>query len=119
VATAISGENTNMVDFSRESWQSRLSVEPSKLADFCRRWRIAELALFGSILRDDFGGESDIDVLVTFSQGEEWSLMDWVQMRDELRQMLGRRVDLVEKQAIRNPFRRKTILDSHRVIYAS
>jgi hypothetical protein len=97
----------------------RLCVNAQQISDFCRRWQIAELSLFGSILRPDFADQSDIDVMVTFHPGAAWSLMDWVQMRDELQSMFSRRVDLVEKRAIRNPFRRHSILNSSQVIYAA
>jgi len=86
---------------------------------FCRKWRIAELALFGSVLRSDFRPDSDIDVLVTFETGEQWDLWDIVAMKEELVQTLGRPVDLVEKSALRNPLRRREILSHSEVIYAA
>ena len=96
-----------------------LDIPDDKLADFCRRWKIIELALFGSVLRDDFNDDSDIDVLVTFADDARWSLLDFVSARQELQDLLGRKVDLVEKPAIRNPFRRYEILRTHEVIYAA
>ncbi len=96
-----------------------LDIPDDNLADFCRRWKITELALFGSVLRDDFNNESDIDVLVTFADDARWSLLDFVSVRQELQDLLGRRVDLVEKPAIRNPFRRYEILRTYEVIYAA
>ena len=86
---------------------------------FCRKWRVQELALFGSVLREDFSPESDVDVLVTFDQEAPWSLWDIIAMRGELEQILGRKVDLVEKDAIRNPFRRREILRTHQVVHAA
>ena len=86
---------------------------------FCRKWRIAELALFGSVLRSDFRSDSDIDVLVTFQPDEQWDLWDFVAMKDELTQILDRPVDLVEKRALRNPLRRREILAHNEVIYAA
>jgi predicted nucleotidyltransferase len=80
---------------------------------------VTELALFGSALRDDFGPESDVDLLVTFDPGAPWSLFDLVEMREELAEVFGREVDLVEKKALRNPFRRRAILDSSRTLYAA
>lgn len=86
---------------------------------YCQRWQIAELALFGSVLREDFSPESDIDVLVTFEPEARWSLFDLVDMRDELEALLGRSVDLVTRGGLRNPFRRHEILTSRQVVYAA
>jgi len=99
--------------------QTRVSVPTEKIAAFCRKWRIVEFALFGSVLRDDFRPDSDVDVLVTFDPGAPWSLWDLIDMRDELREMFGREVDLVEERSLTNPFRRRAILRSKQVIYAA
>ena len=96
-----------------------LFIDRDRIADFCRRWSITEFALFGSILRDDFRPDSDIDVLVTFAPDAPWTLWDLSRMRDELRSIFGREVDLVEKKALRNPYRRQAILANHQVVYAS
>lgn len=90
-----------------------------RIADFCRRWRVAEFSLFGSVLLDDFRPDSDIDVLVEFGPDAAWSTFDWVEMKDELERMFGRRVDLVSKRGLRNPFRRHAILSNREVIYAA
>jgi predicted nucleotidyltransferase len=89
------------------------------IAAFCRKWRVHELALFGSVLRSDFRAESDVDVLVTFEPGEAWDLWDIVTMKEELETMLGRPVDLVERKTLRNPIRRQEILSHSEVIYAT
>ena len=89
---------------------------------FCRRWKITELAVFGSILRDDFGPDSDIDFLVTFAPDATWSLLDHVAMEYELEDLLGREVDLVSRRAIersRNWIRREGILGTAQVYYAA
>jgi len=99
--------------------QSSLPVPAEKIDAFCRKWRIVELALFGSVLRDDFRPDSDVDVLVTFEPSAPWSLWDLIDMRDELRGMFGRQVDLVEERSLSNPFRRRAILRSKQVIYAA
>jgi uncharacterized protein len=99
--------------------QSELSFDRDRLAGFCRRWRIDELALFGSVLRSDFRSDSDVDVLVTFEPDAPWTLWDLSRMRAELKELFGREVDLVEKKALRNPFRRQAILADQRVIYAA
>jgi predicted nucleotidyltransferase len=89
------------------------------MAEFCRKWKIKELAIFGSAIGDDFKPESDIDVLVVFDDSAEWSLFDYMHAEEELKQLFGRKVDLVEKKAIRNPFRRHHILNHSEVIYAA
>lgn len=99
-----------------------LSPYRDALAAFARRWKVAELAVFGSALRDDFGPESDVDLLVTFEPDAAWSLFDHVAMQDELAELLGRPVDLIGRRAIErspNPLRRRAILDSARAIYGS
>jgi predicted nucleotidyltransferase len=98
---------------------SHVPLPLNALNTFCHKWRVQELALFGSVLREDFSPESDVDVLVTFDQKAPWSLWDLIAMREELEGMLGRKVDLVEKDAIRNPFRRREILRTHQVVYAA
>lgn len=92
------------------------------MADFCRRWKIRELSLFGSSLRDDFGPDSDIDLLYSVEPDAHWSLLDHAAMEEELEALLGRRVDLVSRKAIeRSPnwIRRNAILSSARVVYAA
>jgi len=96
-----------------------IDVPATTLVDFCRKWRVRELALFGSVVRSDFRNDSDVDVLVTFEEAAPWSVWDWTEMRDELKAVFGRDVDLVEKRALRNPYRRRAILAEHRVIYAA
>ena len=93
-------------------------LDHDALAEFCRKWQVRELSLFGSALRDDFGPESDLDFLVSFDPAAPWSLMDIVTMRDELSTITGREVDLVEKEGLRNPSRKKEILSTCEVIHA-
>lgn len=97
----------------------RIDIPEAKLGEFCRRWKIEEFSLFGSVLRDDFSPDSDIDVLVTFAPDSGWSGFDLVDMTDELETLFDRKVDLVEKSAIRNPFRRYRILTTKQVVYAA
>jgi len=99
--------------------QPHLDVPKDVIEAFCRKWRVKELSLFGSVLRGDFGPDSDVDVLVVFEDGAPWSLWDIVNMRDELVTIFGRDVGLVEKRALRNPFRKRHVLKAHEVIYAS
>jgi predicted nucleotidyltransferase len=96
-----------------------ISVPNKRLVDFCRRWRVTELSFFGSVMREDFRPDSDVDVLVTFDSDAGWSLLDIVTMQDELGSILGRKVDLLEEAALRNPYRRSTILQSKHILYAS
>jgi predicted nucleotidyltransferase len=92
-------------------------IPQDRLVDFSRRWQVRELSLFGSVLRDDFGPESDLDVLISFEGNAPWSLWDLTTMEDELSSLAGRKVDLVEKEGLRNPFRREQILGTRKVIY--
>ena len=99
-----------------------VDIPEDRIADFCRRWKIAELALFGSVLREDFRPDSDVDVLASFAPEARWSLMDEVRMEDELVAILGRKVDFVDRWAVEhseNWIRRKAILGSAEVIYAA
>jgi hypothetical protein len=98
--------------------QVNITIPQGRIRDFCRKWKIAELSLFGSALRDDFRADSDVDLAVTFTQGAEWSLCDWVDMIAELREIFGRDVDLVSTRSLRNPFRRHEILKTHETLYA-
>ncbi len=105
-----------------ERLQARIGLRPERLAAFCERWQVTELALFGSVLRDDFGPDSDIDVLATFREEARHSLFDLVRMERELGSILERDVDLVERQGVeqsRNYLRRKAILGAAETIYAA
>ena len=97
----------------------RINLTEDKIAEFCRKWKITELALFGSVLRDDFRPDSDIDILVTFTDDCGHSLFDLAQMQEQLKDILGREIELVEKKSLRNPFRRHHILNNMEVIYAA
>lgn len=92
------------------------------LREFCRKWRIRELAVFGSFVRDDFGPESDIDFLATFAPDARWSLFDHVDMREELSVLVGRPADLLTRRAIEqseNYIRREEILSTAKVVYGA
>ena len=99
--------------------QPRIAIPQEQIEAFCRKWRVREFSLFGSVLRDDFRPDSDVDVLVVFDEAAPWSLWDWPYMVDELKAIFGREVDLVEKEGIENPFRRKAILAEYQVLYAA
>jgi predicted nucleotidyltransferase len=96
---------------------SKIHLPEAEIQGFCERWRISEFSLFGSVVRDDFGPDSDVDVLVSFGPGARWSLFDMARMQDELEAILDRRVDLVERKSVEkseNYIRRRQIL-SHLV----
>lgn len=100
----------------------RLSTTPDCLAEFCKKWSISELSLFGSVLREDFREDSDIDVLILFQPSHHWGLFALWDMKEELAELFGKEVDLLTKPSIEhshNWLRRKEILDSAQVIYAA
>jgi predicted nucleotidyltransferase len=100
----------------------KINIPKDKIEVFCRRWKIKEFALFGSVLREDFRPDSDIDVLVTFAADAHWSLFDLVSMQEELKHILGREVDLVERRSVErseNYIRRRHILQSQEPIYVA
>lgn len=97
-----------------------IALPQQKLHQFCQHWHISELSLFGSILRDDFRPDSDIDFLVDFAPDIQWGLLDHTKMQQELMDMLERDVDLISKRAIINSsnwIRRDEILSTAQVIY--
>ena len=101
---------------------ARIAIPADGIAAFCERWQVTELALFGSVLRDDFGPESDVDVLVSFEARARHTLFDMVRMEEELKALFGREVDLAERAGIetsRNHIRRRAILESTETIYAA
>ncbi|MBI3960284.1 MAG: nucleotidyltransferase family protein [Chloroflexi bacterium] len=100
----------------------RIEIPQAEVTAFCQRWQIVEFAFFGSVLRDDFRPDSDVDVLVRFHPEARLSLFDLVRMEDELGQIVGRKVDLVSRRGIemsRNYLRRKAILESAEVVYGA
>ncbi len=92
----------------------------TEITDFCKRWKIRELALFGSALRDDFRSDSDLDILVTFAPDADWGLLDHIQMQLELQRVFQREVDLISKRALErstNWVRREEILRTAQILY--
>jgi predicted nucleotidyltransferase len=94
------------------------SLPREKITAFCHRWQVTEFAIFGSALRDDFNALSDIDILVSFNAVAEITLLDLAQMQIELERLFNRPVDLVEKAALCNPYRRREIIETSQVVYA-
>ncbi len=102
--------------------QLPIELPLQEIESFCQRWKIAELSLFGSVLRGDFRPDSDVDLLVSFAPGAGWSLFDLVRMEEQLQAMLGRKVDLVERKAVErseNYIRRKSILSRLQPLYVA
>ncbi len=102
--------------------KAKIAIPDEALRALCRRWGIIELALFGSVLRDDFGPESDVDVLVALETGMHWDFERIAKMRRELEALWGRQVDLVEKRLVEqseNYIRRKHILHNAEPIYVA
>jgi hypothetical protein len=86
---------------------------------FCKKWKVKEFSLFGSVLTDEFRPDSDMDVLVDLRPGHGLTLYDWLDMIEELKEIFGRKVDLVAKRGLKNPFRRREILRTAEAVYAS
>ena len=102
--------------------EEKLRVPKETIAEFSRKWKITEFALFGSVLREDFRPDSDVDVLVTFSPDSDWGVEHLLDMKEELEALFGRAVDLVEKRLVeesRNYIRRKHILSHMEAVYAA
>lgn len=102
--------------------QRNLTIPRARLAEFCRRWQITELALYGSVLRDDFSPDSDVDILVSFAPAAHPTLLDLARMQSELKAILRREVDLLTRRGIetsRNPIRRQAILSSAETVYVA
>jgi uncharacterized protein len=100
-----------------EFLQQRLQVSLEEIASFCDRWKITEFALFGSVLRDDFREDSDLDVLVTFAPESGWTFFEMIQAQQELETLFGREVDMTQKTGLVNPFSRAEIFQTFQVIY--
>ena len=95
----------------------KIEISEADLAMFCKRNHIRKLSFFGSVLRDDFRPDSDLDVMVEFEEDTKISLFDIVRIEEELAGLAGRKVDLVEASALRNPFRRYEIMRTEQVVY--
>jgi uncharacterized protein len=99
--------------------KKKFRIPRKKIAEFCKRWGITEFALFGSALRADFRSDSDVDVLVSIDPRAHIGLFQIAEMIIELEDMFKRPVDLVEKEGLRNPYRRSEILNTAKVVYAA
>jgi len=98
-----------------------IDLPEGRIAAFCEKWQVVELALFGSALRGNLDQQRDVNILVTFEPGTTHGLFDVAQMESELKEIIGRDVMILTRRGVElssNPFRRKEILDSAEVIYA-
>ena len=104
----------------QDELRDRLGVSEAQIAEFCQRWQLTELSVFGSVLRDDFRPDSDIDLLVKYGPAHKRRLVDHARMEEELTELLGRKVDLVSRLGVehsRNWLLRRIILESAEPIY--
>jgi predicted nucleotidyltransferase len=99
--------------------KNRKELPVTGIEDFCKRWKVKEFSIFGSILREDFKPDSDVDVLLSFNEDVQWGLFEFVDMKEELKKIFGREVDIIEKEGLKNPFRQREILRARKVIYAT
>jgi uncharacterized protein len=99
--------------------KKKFRIPRKRIAEFCKRWSITEFAVFGSVLREDFRPDSDVDVLVSIDPKAHIGLFEIAEMQIELENMFKRSVDLVEKEGLVNPYRRSEILSTAQVIYAA
>lgn len=100
----------------------QIHIPSDAIFSFCEKWKVTEFALFGSVVREDFGPNSDIDVLLTFQETTTWSLLDISAMQLDLEAIFGRRVDILTRRGVersRNPYRKKAILESAQIIHAA
>lgn len=97
----------------------RADVPMKHIQTFCQKHAVEEFCLFGSVLRDDFSPASDIDMMLKFKRGHGFTFENTPEIQDDLEAIFGRRVDVIEKGRIRNPFRYQTIMNSYRVVYAA
>lgn len=97
-------------------------IPKDKVRNFCERWKVTELAFFGSVLRGELRPESDLDVLVSFQANVPWTLLDHMQMEEDLSEIFQRKVDLISRRGIehsRNALRKQAILESAQSFYVA
>ncbi len=98
---------------------SHVKIDHSRMKEFCRKWIIKLMALFGSVLRDDFRPDSDVDVMVSFAPDIDWSSYDYFALLDEIKDLFQRPVDVVHEEAIRNPIKNRCMHEHMEIIYES
>ena len=100
--------------------EPQIPIDREKIRIFCEKWKIVEFSLFGSVLTNEFRPDSDVDVMVEFAPDARWRFRQWLEMEDELRRILGRNIDLVERETIErsdNYIRRRSILQGSQRVY--
>jgi uncharacterized protein len=98
----------------------QVELPQKRIEEFCRKYGVRELALFGSVLRDDFAPDSDVDVLIDRDPAQPMTIETYLEMRDALSAMFGgREIDLTQKRLLKNPYRRHEILTTRQVLYAA
>lgn len=96
-----------------------LSIDETTIKEIASRYRIKELSVFGSCIRDDFHASSDVDIVIEFFNSKEISLFDLMDIQEYLEAKLSRKVDIVEPKGIRNPIRKKIIMESKEILYVA
>jgi hypothetical protein len=97
----------------------RLGIDPERIAEFCRKWKIVRLEVFGSAARGEMRPDSDIDFMATFAPEARFGVFEFLHIRDELAALVGREVDLVENGAVRDPYRRRSMERDLTKVYAA
>lgn len=112
--------SNTMLSEADQELRDRIGLTPEMISQFCKKWSISKLELFGSVLRSDFTPESDIDFLVSFSPGARRGLFTRIQIMHELEDLTTRRVDVIARKSIEdseNWIRRREILTTVKAIY--
>jgi uncharacterized protein len=99
--------------------RNKFRLPRKKIAEFCKRWSINEFSVFGSVLREDFRPDSDIDVLVSIDPKAQIGLLEMAKIQIELENMFKHPVDLVEKERLRYPYRKNEILRTAELVYTA
>ena len=97
----------------------KIEIDEKLLIQIAQNFKVKEMYFFGSVLRDDFDEKSDIDILISFQNEVHYSIFELFELCEEFKTVLNRPVDLIEKESLRNPYRRKEILKTARRIYAA
>jgi len=108
-----------LMDTLEKMKRNGISLSYNEIDEICAKYQIVELAVFGSSIREDFKESSDIDLLVTFKSDAAISLFDIMDLEEELKKRFNRDIDVVEEAALKNPYKRKNILESSEIVYAA
>ena len=93
-------------------------LNENEIKQLCEKYHLIELSVFGSAIRDDFNDDSDVDILISFDENSTSTIWDILHLKTDLEIMLNRKVDVIEKDALQNPIRKKNILTTYEVVYA-